>query len=492
MMPRDRVHPGRGDVDLLGWPIVGPFLRWRHARTTLQLVLLAAAAVVVLHGFIGPDIGSANLATVLTWVHYRGLLVVVLLAAGNFFCTGCPFIRVRDWARRLHMPSRLWPARLGGKWMALALFVAVLFTYELFDLWALPRATAWLVLAYFATALAIDTLFSGATFCKHLCPIGQFNFVASTLSPLEVRIREQSTCDTCATADCIKGRYAPAAGQESRDRTVLVQRGCELGLYLPAKVGNIDCTFCLDCVQACPHDNVALAPRPPGLELADDRRRSGIGRLAARPDLAWLSALFVFGALVNAFSMTAAGRHTLVAFANGLGRTTDAVPLAALFVVGLFIAPVVIFGGAAFGTRWLTARTTPLMSIASRYVHGLVPLGFGIWLAHYGFHLLTGVLVVVPVTQSAAVDLAGVPLLGEPLWRWSGVVSGAVLPFEVGAILLGAMGSLGVLMLIAAADDPRRRTRALLPWALVVVSIAVVAVLLVFQPMDLRGTGGVA
>jgi hypothetical protein len=272
----------------------------------------------------------------------------------------------------------------------------------------------------------------------------------------------------------------------------LLQRGCELGLYLPAKVGNIDCTFCLDCVQACPHDNIAVAPRPPGLELADDRRRSGIGRLAARPDLAWLSALFVFGALLNAFSMTAAGRDALVAFADGVGATTEAVPLAALFVAGVFIAPVVTLGAAALGTRYLTARTASLTGIASRYVHGLVPLGFGIWLAHYGFHLLTGLLVVVPVTQSAAVDLAGVAFLGEPRWRWAGVMPGAVLPFEVGAILLGAMGSLGVLMLIADADDPRHRTRALLPWALVVVILAVVAVALVFQPMDLRGTGGVA
>jgi hypothetical protein len=50
----------------------------------------------VLHGLFGPQIAPRNLATVLTWVHYRGLPVVALLAAGNLFCTGCPFILVRD------------------------------------------------------------------------------------------------------------------------------------------------------------------------------------------------------------------------------------------------------------------------------------------------------------------------------------------------------------------------------------------------------------
>ena len=127
----------------------------------MQLVLLALAAVLVAHGLFGPQLAPANLSTVLTWVHYRGLLIVVLLAAGNLFCTGCPFILVRDAARRLHAPTARWPRWLRRKWPALALFVAVLFVYELFDLWALPRATAWLVLGYFGAALAIDVAFTG-------------------------------------------------------------------------------------------------------------------------------------------------------------------------------------------------------------------------------------------------------------------------------------------------------------------------------------------
>jgi polyferredoxin len=254
-------------MDLLRWPVVGPFLRWRHARTTLQLGFLLVAIVVIVHGLTGPDLAATNVATVFTWVHYRGLLVVALLAAGNIFCAGCPFVRVRDWGRRLRAPTVSWPARLRGKWMALALFALVLFAYERYDLWALPAATAWLVLAYFAGALAIALVFKGATFCKHLCPVGQFNFVASTVSPLGLRVREPATCDGCRTADCVAGRRV------SPGSATVVQRGCELGLFLPAKVGNLDCTFCLDCVQACPHDNIAIASRVPAAELVETGRR---------------------------------------------------------------------------------------------------------------------------------------------------------------------------------------------------------------------------
>ena len=322
--------PSASGSDVFTWPVIGPALRWRHARTALQLVLLLLAAALVAHGLFGPQLAPANLATVLTWVHYRGLLIVALLAAGNLFCTGCPFILVRDAARRLHAPAARWPRWLRRKWPALALFVAVLFVYELFDLWALPRATAWLVLGYFGAALVIDVAFAGASFCKYVCPVGQFNFIASTLSPLEMRVRRPDTCQACQTVDCIKGRRAPEAPLR------VMRRGCELNLFLPAKVGNLDCTLCFDCVQACPHDNIGLVTRTPGAELADARRRSGIGRLAQRRDLVALTVVFVFGGLLNAFAMIGAGPHGRRSGwpPGARGADRGAVPLALLFAVG--------------------------------------------------------------------------------------------------------------------------------------------------------------
>ena len=52
----------------------------------------------------------------------------------------------------------------------------------------LALLTAWLILAYFLTVLVVDGFFKHAAFCKFVCPIGQFNFVASTLSPFEVKV----------------------------------------------------------------------------------------------------------------------------------------------------------------------------------------------------------------------------------------------------------------------------------------------------------------
>ncbi len=468
--------------DVLRWPVVGRFLRWRHARTTLQLVLLAAAAVVVVHGTLGPQLAPRNLATVATWVHYRGLLVIALLAAGNLFCTGCPFVLVRDAGRRLHRPTRRWPSRLRTKWIGLALLLAVLFAYELLDLWASPRETVFLLLAYFGTAVAIDLTFAGASFCKYLCPIGQYNFVASTLSPLEVQIREAGTCGSCRTHDCIRGRRSP---EEPRR---VIQRGCELGLFLPAKVGNLDCTFCLDCVQACPHDNVALAARTPGAELWDARRRSGIGRLDRRKDLAALAVAFVFASLLNALGMIGPVYALEEWLARLIGVRSEAPVLAVIFLTALVALPVLLLGIAAAASRRLSAEPSSLPNVVARYAYALVPLGFGVWLAHYGFHFLTGALTIVPVGQSAAADLFGWPVLGAPRWGWAGMRPGSVYPIELGLVLLGTIASLAVAYRISLRDHPRRAGRVTVPWAALVASLAVAALWVLSQPMEMRGT----
>ena len=138
-------------TDLLKTPVIGPLLRWRHSRTLLQIPVLIVSLAMILHGLFGPSLAPKNLATTLSWVHFRGLLVLVLLCAGNFFCMACPFMLVRQVARKLFHPWLNWPRGLRNKWLSTGLFVGVLFAYELFDLWSSPWWTAWLIVGYFVT-----------------------------------------------------------------------------------------------------------------------------------------------------------------------------------------------------------------------------------------------------------------------------------------------------------------------------------------------------
>src|SRR4030095_1138890 len=240
-------------LDLLSLPLVGRLLRWPHLRRSAQLLMFLLAIVTVMDGLLGPQMATMNLAGVLPWTHWRGLMVLATLAVGNIFCFACPFNFARQLGRRI-LPARWsWPKRLRSKWIAIALLLLFFWAYEAFSLWDSPRATAISVIGYFAAAVIVDGFFKGASFCKYVCPIGQYQFFQSMISPVEVGVRNLAVCGTCKTHDCIRGNEN--------------QLGCDFQLFVPRKTSNMDCTFCLECVHACPHENVSLLASSPGTQL---------------------------------------------------------------------------------------------------------------------------------------------------------------------------------------------------------------------------------
>jgi len=210
---------------------------------------------------------------------------------------------------------------LRNKWLAVGLLGLFFLACEVFELRDRPLVTAWILVGYFATAFAVDTLFRGASFCKYICPIGQFNFIGSLVSPLEVRVRRPKVCSNCATHDCLRGNEH--------------HRGCELGLFLPRKAGSIDCTFCLDCVKACPHDNVGIVPVNIVHNLVNDPIRSALGRLSQRADIAALALVLVFASFVNAAAMVAPVSAWRDVWIGRLSLTSAAPVTALLFLIVL-------------------------------------------------------------------------------------------------------------------------------------------------------------
>ncbi len=476
--------------DLLRVPALGRFLRWRYSRIAFQVPLLFVGMLMVAHAFWGPQLAPKNLAALLTWVHFRGLVVVVILLVGNLFCMACPFMLPRELARRWFHPRWNWPPALRNKWPAIVLFVFVLFVYELCDLWSDPWWTGVLIVGYFVAATVVDALFTGASFCKHVCPVGQFNFLGSALSPLEVAIRDKDVCTHCKTHDCIQGRrdHSGETDMSTLKRLPVIQRGCELELFQPNKVGNLDCTFCLDCVYACPHDNVGIMTRLPAAELTISGTRSGVGIFERRFDLTMLVTVFTFGAVLNAFAMISPV-YALEQWAAGVtGLRVEWPILSGIFIVVLVLEPAIILGAAAAVTRWGVATREPILGVVNRFARSLIPIGFGIWLAHYGFHFFTGFLTVIPVAQNAVIQAIGQPLLGEPLWQLSGFSAAIVFPMQVGFMGLGLLGSWIVAAVIARDMSPTRTWSAFAPWAVVHALLFASAYWIMMQPMDMRGT----
>ncbi|MDR3635905.1 MAG: cytochrome c oxidase assembly protein [Isosphaeraceae bacterium] len=460
--------------DVLRLPVLGPFLRWRHARLAFQLVSTCLAGVLIADGLSGTQVPALNLAGVLPWIHWRGFVVLALLAAGNVSCMACPFLVPRTLARRW-LPARLrWPRALRSKWPSVILLLLFFWSYEAFSLWDSPWWTACIIIGYFVMATVVDGLFRGASFCKHLCPIGQFNFVQSVVSPLEVKVRDAGTCLTCRTKDCIRGTEAGLPG-------------CELGLYLPNKAGNLDCTFCLDCVHACPHDNVGVLAAAPGRDLWNEARHSGIGRLADRPDLAALILVLVFGGFVNAAGMVAPVVAWQDAVALRLGLRSPLAVTTVCYLLALVVLPVLSVGLATvLSQRWGGGDASPLET-ATRFSYTLVPLGFGMWLSHYGYHLLTSYRAALPAVQRFAARL-GWGLLGTP--DWGDACCRPVAPWlprlEIVCLDLGLLLALYSGYRIALARTPHAG-KAFAPWAALIVLLFAAGVWIVLQPMQMRG-----
>jgi cytochrome c oxidase assembly factor CtaG/polyferredoxin len=464
--------------DLLRVPLLARFLKWRHARLAMQIPLLLLAALVILDGLHGPQVGPMNLAGVLPWIHWRGLLILGLLALGNVFCMACPFTVPRTLARRWLPQGRHWPRWLRNKWLAVALLLVFLWAYEGFALWDRPMWTAWIAIGYFSTAFVVDGFFRGAAFCKYVCPIGQFNFVQSLMSPLEVRTLNPNVCKDCLTLDCIRGGNGGP--------------GCEMHLAQPRKGGNMDCTFCLDCVHACPHDNIGILARPPAKELWHDPFRSGLGRFSRRPDLAALVVILAFGAFANAAGMVAPVLDWRDQLTSWLWPGSPLAATSLFYVCTLLVLPMLMLGLATVLSRRLGYLQESWLEVATRYAYALAPIGFGMWLAHYSFHFLGSLEGIIPATQRFLMDFG--LALGEPDWQFACCrpVADWLLRLELVFLGLGLLLSLYTGYRITLGQDRwgSQMMKVLSPWAVLIILLYAAGVWIVLQPMQMRGTFG--
>jgi cytochrome c oxidase assembly factor CtaG len=403
--------------DLLRVPVAGSILKSRYGRTGLQVVSLGMITAVIVHGLRGTPLTSMNLAGSMVWNIVRPINLLVFFVAGNLFCMACPFTLPREIARRLGIARFQWPEWLKNKWSAIILMVLFFWAYEQFALWDSPRATALLLLAYIATALLVDSIFRGGNFCKYVCPVGQFNFIASLISPLELGIRSQQVCSDCSTRDCIRGNEK--------------QRGCELQLYLPTKIGNLDCTLCMDCVKACPSDNIGITIKLPARDLIHDPIRASLGRLSSRIDIAVLALLVSFAAIANAGAMIAP-------IADGFAALQQRDPLLATasaslaFTALLCAAMLLLCIGIAKALQTFSTEKS-VRTIFCRFALALLPLGLGMWAGHLCFHLVTAMSSFSPMLQHVYTDF------GALLHHGRGGVPGAMPAMSMMADMPGMM-----------------------------------------------------
>jgi ferredoxin len=468
--PTRRARPASGEGGGHAPRAGGRWWERRGTRRALQVALAAAAGLVILDGLFGAQVPSEeNLGTVLPWTYWRLLALLSLLVLGNLFCGACPLTLSRGLAARLLGRPFRWPDALRNKWLSLIFFIVYLGSYEVLDLWDRPRATAAWLLGLFLLCFLVEGLFKRGTFCRYVCPVGQFQFVHSGLSPAEVRPISTEVCSRCQTHDCLLGN---ADGP-----------GCPTGLYLPAKAGNIDCTFCLDCVRACPHDNAGVAFQVPGRGLGRDRvpgRGWGL-------DLALLASLFAWGGFVNAMLMSSAFSGVSRWLGLGLQAGSSVWSEWLGFLALLILPPLVVLPALAQASGALARTRLSLAESVARFAPGLVPLGFSMWLAHFGFHFVTGFGTVVPAGSRAlhAVLPGGFAAVESAAAYTPDWLTDA----QLVALGLGLVVSVAIFWRIAREVQPQlgRALAGTLPWFVLGVALWGVGSAIFLSRMEMRG-----
>jgi hypothetical protein len=182
--------------------------------------------------------------------------------------------------------------------------------------------------------------------------------------------------------------------------------------------------------------------------------------------------------------------------ARWLKTPSDLPGLILIFIIGLILLPGGLLAAAGLLTRRLGGRPDlPLKRVVQRYVYALAPMGFGMWLAHYAFHFLTGALTLAPVAQAFLADVG--LYAGEPRWDLGPLVPASWLfPIEAALLYLGAFGAMIAAFQIAQHETaqpggaPRqgRVLAAAAPWMALTLLLLGFGLWILLQPMEMRGT----
>ena len=413
--------------ELTRFPWLKALLKSRAFPSALMLALLFFFVVAILAGFFGTPAGSHNFGIIFVWIVWWALLIIVMVPfLGRMWCAICPIPGPGEWLQRRGIlrrtPGRLhglrwrWPRRLRNIWLqnfgflTVALFSAVILTR--------PGVTAWVLLGMLAAGVLLSILYENRVFCRYVCPVGGFIGLYSLTSSIELRVKDAQVCRDHATKDCVVG--TPGS------------YGCPWMVFPGNLERNAYCGLCVECLKACPKDNIAVNLRPFGADLLVAKGRS--------LDEAYKAFIMLACALL--YSAVLLGPWGWVKdWAN-----MQSLPHWAAYAAGFLAANLLLVPG-LFWLATVAARTAarlqaPLKRLFVDYAYSLVPMGLTGWIAFS--------LSFVFVNGSYAASVLSDPfgwgwnLFGTQPVPWTPLLPGLVPALQVSSLLAGLVFSVVV------------------------------------------------
>jgi YHS domain-containing protein len=463
-------------LDLLSLRWVAAALRSRLFRFGLRAVVAVLFVLIIAAGLFGNQNPALNIAPILTWTVWWGMLIVLILFAGKAWCYVCPWDAIAEWTEKLTFwrknPDGLsaglkWPRIVRNISIATVLFVGLTWIELGFGVTTRPRVTAYLAIAMLLMAVASALLFDRKSFCRYGCLVGRVSGLYALFAGVEVRARSAAACTRCHTKECVQGSDTAY--------------GCPTFLYPGKLATNTYCIQCMECVQACPHGNLAVNLRPWGSDLASDGK--------PRTDEAYLALLMLAITGFHGLTMTPFWARFVDAVRNagGVGR----IAAFSFSMTLLMLGPIAVYAGlVALSASLGRGRSmTPLRyrDYFIRYAYALLPIALFYHIAHNMEHLLMEG----PKVIAMASDPFGWGwnLLGTATWAIPPMISlDKLWLVQVVLVLVGHLYSLWIAQKTSLRlfGDRRAAFRSQLPMLAAMIGFSVFSLWLLKQPMEMR------
>lgn len=241
------------EISRFSW--INSLLRSRWPQFILRALILAGFIFTILSGFLGSQVGSHNFAIIFVWIAWWSALKLFFIPlGGRTWCSICPIPLPGEWLQNKGIlrsrgpqtrPGKRWPRLWRNAWLPVFGFVLVGWFGAI--ILTAPRVTAFVLLGLFLLATMLSLIYERRAFCRHVCPVGGFIGLYARLAPPVISVNEPSLCALHTEKTCYEV--------------------CPWGQYPPALKTSANCGLCLECLRACPYNNISLRLRPWGAEL---------------------------------------------------------------------------------------------------------------------------------------------------------------------------------------------------------------------------------
>jgi polyferredoxin len=348
---------GRLNLYRIRW--LRPLIESRWPQFILRALALSGFVFAIVVGLFGSLVGSHNFAIIFVWIAWWSAFKLVFIPfGGRSWCSVCPIPLPGEWLQQGGILRKgggfglnlRWPKRLKGSWLQASTFLLI----GLFSALTLtdPRVTGWVFLGLFVLAIGSSFIFEKRAFCSYLCPIGGISSIYARPAPVELRVIDTEICARHGDKSCYKA--------------------CPWGLYPVAFRDNAACGLCMECLRACPKDNLALNLRPFGIELEKPKTSS-------RLDEAFMALVMLGSAL--AFAAVFVGPWGwLKSAALEIGSLAWAGYAGGLLTLNLLVLPG-LFALAVWAGLKSAAGQYSLKREIANLSQALLPLGLMAWIA---------------------------------------------------------------------------------------------------------------